>query len=279
MTQQLETAVFLEGPFVFLEGPRWHDDRIWFSDMMAGVVYRVGADGQPERVVEVPNRPSGLGFLPDGTLLVASMRDRTIYRVEHGALAVHADLSELTGGDINDMLVDDEGFAYVGNFGFDYWTPGTAPVAASIVLVPPDGAGARPVADGLHFPNGMAVTSDGRLVVAESHADRITSYAIADDRSLADRQLFAALPGTGPDGIDIDAGDGVWVAAATGHRFIRVEAGGAVTHEIDVSPRLAVACAIAGEDAGTLYCLTTEPTWRAVGEGRSTSRIETATLK
>ena len=279
MAEQLKTTVFLDGPFVFLEGPRWKDGHLWFSDMMAGVVWRAGADGSLERVVEVPNRPSGLGFLPDGTALVVSMRDRTLYRVERGALAVHADLSELTGGDINDMLVDDEGFAYVGNFGFDYWTRGTPPVAANIVLVPPDGTGARPVAEGLHFPNGMAATSDGRLVVAESHADRITSFAIANDRSLSDRKLFADLPGTGPDGIDIDAEDGVWVAAATGHRFMRVEAGGAITHEIDVSPRLAVACAIGGDDADTLYCLTTEPSWRAVGEGRSTSRIETAPLR
>lgn len=278
MVDKLTTEVFLDGPFLFLEGPRWHDGHLWFSDMMGSTVYRASAGGDLETVVDVPMRPSGLGFLPDGTLLIASMGDRTLYRHEDGALVLHADLSHVTGGDINDMLVDEDGFAYVGNFGFDFWRTTERTALADLALVSPDGTSVLVAASGLHFPNGMVQTSGNRLVVAETHGHRVSSFAIDDNRALSDRQIYADLPGVAPDGLAIDAEDGVWVSAADQSRFIRVEDGGAITHEIDVAPRLAVACTVGGAGANMLFCLTTEPSWPAVGKGTSTSRIETVSL-
>lgn len=279
MVDKLTTEVFLDGPLLFLEGPRWHDGHLWFSDMMGGRVCRASAGGNLETVVDVPNRPSGLGFLPDGTLLIASMRDRTLYRHQNGSLVRHADLSEVAGGDINDMLVDEDGYAFVGNFGFDFWRTAERTQHADLALVSPDGESVSVAASDLHFPNGMVKTSGNRLVVAETHGHRVTSFAIDDNRALSDRRVYAELPGVAPDGLAIDTEDGVWVSAADQSRFIRVEDGGRITHEIDVAPRLAVACTIGGAGADTLFCLTTEPSWRAVGEGTSSSRVETTSLK
>lgn len=277
MTQLLRSEVFIEGPFTFLEGPRWHDDYLWFSDMLGLKVYRASAGGDVEAIVDVSERPSGLGFLPDGTLLIASMRDRTLYRLEDGGLVFHADLSDIAGGDINDMLVDADGYAYVGNFGFDFWTTTERTAHADLAVVSPDGE-VMVAARDLHFPNGMVETSDNRLVVAETHGHRVSSFAINDDRTLGDRRLFAELPGAAPDGLAIDEDDGVWVSAADQNRFLRVEEGGTITHEVDVSPHLAVACAVGGRGRDVLYCLTTQPSWQAVYQATSTARIETVQL-
>lgn len=278
MPEKLKSEVFIEGAFIFLEGPRWHDDHLWFSDMLAGTVYKATATGEAEAVVDVPERPSGLGFLPDGTLLIASMRDRTLYRLRDGALAVHADISGITGGDINDMLVDAQGYAYVGNFGFDFWKTSERTAHADLALVSPDGRDISVAARDLHFPNGVVMTSDRRLIVAETHGHRISVFTVRDDHTLGDRRIFADLPGTAPDGLGIDGEDGVWVSAADQNRFIRVEDGGRITHEVDVSPHLAVACTVGGRDGDILYCLTTQPSWQAVYKATSTARVETVRL-
>ena len=278
MTAKLTSEVFIEGSFVFLEGPRWHDDHLWFSDMLGDAVYRATPEGTVETVVDVPQRPSGLGFLPDGTLLVASMRDRKLYRLEENGLALHADVSGVAAGDINDMLVDPQGYAYVGNFGFDFWNSPERTEHADLALVSPDGTQVTVAATDLHFPNGTVITSDNRLVVAETHGDRLTVFTINDDHSLSDRKVFADLPGVGPDGIAIDADDGVWVSAADQSRFIRVEDGGRITHEVDVGPHMAVACETGGPGNDMLYCLTTHPSWQAVYDQTSTARIETVQL-
>ena len=274
MTEKLKSEVFIEGAFIFLEGPRWHDDHLWFSDMLGGTVYRATADGAVETVVKVPQRPSGLGFLPDGTLLVASMQDRTLYRLEDSGLAPHADISSVATGDINDMLVDRQGYAYVGNFGFDFWNSPERTQHADLALVSPDGTEVSVAARDLHFPNGTVMTSDRRLVVAETHGDRLSVFTVNDDHSLSDRKVFAEVPGVGPDGLAIDADDGVWVSAADQDRFLRIEDGGRITHEVDVSPHLAVACELGGPNGNTLYCLTTHPSWQAVYDQASTARIE-----
>lgn len=278
MTEKLTSEVFIEGDFVFLEGPRWHDDHLWFSDMLGRTVYRASPDGTVETVVDVPKHPSGLGFLPDGTLLVASMQDRALYRLEENGLILHADISDVAGGDINDMLVDAQGYAYVGNFGFDFWNSPERTEHADLALVSPDGKQVTVAARDLHFPNGTVMTSDKRLVVAETHGDRLSVFTVNDDHSLSDRKVFADLPGVGPDGIAIDADDGVWVSAADQSRFIRVEDGGRITHEIDVGPHMAVACETGGPNGDTLYCLTTHPSWQAVYDQTSTARIEVAKL-
>src|SRR5262249_60114287 len=190
------TRVLLDG-ILFPEGPRWHEGKLWFSDMHAHRVMTVDLAGRAEVVVEVPNQPSGLGWLPDGRLLVVSMIDRRLLRLDPGGLAVAADLSALASFHCNDMVVDDRGRAYVGNFGFDLHAE--APFRpAELVLVPPDGP-PRIVADDLAFPNGCVITPDGRtLVVGESGGARLTAVTIPGDGAARRRRVGARLRGARP---------------------------------------------------------------------------------
>jgi sugar lactone lactonase YvrE len=253
--ERLSSKIVAEG-FFFLEGPRWHEGRLWFSDMMGGMVYALDGEGRAEAIVAVPERPSGLGFLPDGTPLVVSMRDRCLYRIAAGALALHADLSELAAGDINDMVVDAQGRAYVGNMGFDYWRDPDAFVPSTVIVVEPDGA-ARIAADGFDFPNGMAIDSkNGRLIVAESYGKRLKALDIKADGGLANPFTFADLGDHTPDGICLDAEGAVWVAAYLQGVFLRVQEGGTISCLVTPTARRAVACQLGGDDGHTLYCLT-----------------------
>ena len=195
----------------FGEGPRWHAGALWWSDMHAEQVMRRGGAGEVETVCHVEGRPSGLGWLPGGDLLIVSMIDRRVMRMgTDGALTPHADLSTVAPRRTNDMVVDRKGRAYVGNFGFDY--DRDEPVAAtSLALVRPDGSVSL-VADGLLFPNGMVITPDDRtLVVAETWAMRLTAFDIKPDGSLANRRFWAQLPDrVSPDGICLDAEGAIW---------------------------------------------------------------------
>jgi sugar lactone lactonase YvrE len=185
----------------FTECPRWHDDRLWFVDFYTHVICSVREDGSDLRVeVEVPAQPSGLGWLPDGRLLYVSMRDRKVMRREpDGTSVVHADVSEFVGGHPNDMVVDDAGRAWLGNFGFDLM--GSGDVAPTVLLrIDPDGS-VTVVADDVWFPNGSIVTPDGVLLVDETFANRVSAFDIADDGSLRNRRVFAQFaepPAAGP---------------------------------------------------------------------------------
>ncbi|HUL66336.1 MAG TPA: SMP-30/gluconolactonase/LRE family protein [Burkholderiaceae bacterium] len=244
--------VVVEG-LVFPEGPRWHAGELWFSDMLGGAVMRVGVDGKLHQVLEVPGQPSGLGWLPDGRMLVVSMRDRRLLRRDAGAPSVVADLSRLAPQQCNDMVVDAHGRAYIGNFGFDL-PGGATPVPTGIVLVTPDGA-ARVVADGLLFPNGSVITPDGEtLIVGETFGARLTSYKIAPDGSLHSRQTWAALPGKSPDGICLDAEGAIWVASPATREVLRVRPGGEITHRV-ATERQAIACMLGGADRRELFIL------------------------
>jgi sugar lactone lactonase YvrE len=252
-----ERTVLLGG-LGFAEGPRWHEGRLWFSDMGAGHVVAVDLDGHAEVVAEVPGRPSGLGWLPDGRLLVVSMRDRRVLRREPtGALVEHADLRELASYDCNDMVVDGRGRAYVGNAGFDLAERPRRVRPAEVVLVTPEGE-ARVVDDRVVFPNGSVVTPDGgTLVVAETFGERLTAFTIAEDGSLTDRRPFALLAGTAPDGICLDAEGAVWVADANGSACLRVREGGEVADRVDTG-RGCFACMLGGPERRTLFLLTAE---------------------
>ncbi len=242
--------------FAFLEGPRWHDGRLYCSDMGGGRVLRIDPEsGKSETVAVVSEQPSGLGWLPDGRLLVVSMRDRRLLRVEpDGRLVEHADLSKLVAHWCNDMVVDDAGRAYVGNFGFDMMG-GEKQKPAELVAVEPDGK-ARVVAEGLIFPNGAAITQDRRrLVVAETWAHRLTAFDILQDGSLSPGRLFADLVDGSADGIAIDAEDAVWVSCFQESEFRRVHEGGRVSEVVKVPGEHAVACALGGEDRRTLFLL------------------------
>lgn len=237
----------------FLEGPRWRDGLLYVSDMHGDAVLSVTEDGQACTVVEV-DRPSGLGWLPDGSLLIAAMAQRAVLRFDGSELTVHADLSSWAPFDINDMCVDRHGHAFVGQFGYDMWN-GARPAAAPLLRVDPDGS-VHEAADALRMANGMVVTSDdSTLLVAESVGKSITAFDLAADGSLSNRRVWAELPDY-PDGIAIDAAGEVWVACPVSDKFIRVVEGGDVTRTIDVPGRRATACAVGGSDGEVLFMLT-----------------------
>jgi sugar lactone lactonase YvrE len=249
------------------EAPRWHDDRLWFSDMGAREVITADLAGTTEVVARVPTL--GLGFLPDGRLLIVSMRDGLLLRREpDGSLVTHADLTGLARHPWNDLVVDGQGNAYVNNIGFDF--PGGEFVPGIVALVTRDGA-ARQVADGLAFPNGMAVTPDNAtLIVAESYGARLTAFDIAADGSLSSRRVWAELPDGHPDGICLDAEGAVWYSDVPARRCVRVREGGEVLQTIDLD-RGCFACALGGADRRTLFMMAAE--WHS--SGNMTDRART----
>jgi len=247
----------LLGGRAFLEGPRWHDGALYVSDMHAHEVLRVATDGAVDVLARLDAAPSGLGWLPDGSMLIVSMDDRRILRRgDDGTLTQHADLSELASHAINDMVVDGAGHAFVSQFGCDLFG-GEVPKPAPLLRVDPDGS-AHEVTDGLRFANGMVVTADGRtLVVAESAGRCLTAFSLAPDGALSDRRPWADLPETDyPDGICIDAEDAIWVSGPASDRFMRVRVGGEVTDIVETRGRHAIACALGGDDGRTLFCCT-----------------------
>ena len=246
-------ATLLDG-LSFPEGPRWHEGKLYFSDMHAHRVMTVDMQGRSSIVCEVPAWPSGLGWLPDGRMIVVSMTDRRLLRMEKSGLVPHADLSALAPFHCNDMVVDSAGRAYVGNFGFDLHK-GETPRATVMIMVTPEGK-TRVVADELTFPNGTVISPDGRtLIVGESFGRRLTAFDIAADGSLANRRVWAELGDNVPDGIALDADGAIWVASPTKSEVIRVKQGGEVTERISVATD-AFACMLGGPDRRTLFVLT-----------------------
>ncbi len=275
--ENLTSRVLLDG-LVFPEGPRWHEGKLWFSDMHATKVMTVDPTGRSQEIVSVAELPSGLGFLPDGRLLIVSMRNRLLLRLDPEGLHTVADLSSLVKGDINDMVVDAQGRAYIGSFGFDLLS-GAEPQPANLVLVTPDGK-TRVVADNMQFPNGTVISPDGKtLIVAESFANRLTAFAVAADGSLSQRRVFAELGERTPDGICLDAGGAVWVSSFGTDEFVRVTEGGTVTHRVPVAGKRAVACMLGGEDRRTLFLLTAETSIEDLAQGKSVGYIETAQVE
>ena len=249
-------VIVAEG-IAFAEGPRWHDGSLWWSDMHGHDVCRL-TGGVVETVCAVSNRPSGLGWLPDGRMLVVSMVDRRVLRREHdGLLVTHADLSSLAPRRCNDMVVDAAGGAYVGNFGFEL-DNAEEPRPTVLIYIAPDGA-PRVVADRLWFPNGMVILPGGdALVVAETWAARLTAFDIAADGSLSNRRIWAELDkSVYPDGICLDADGAIWIASPSTRECLRVLEGGTVTHRI-ATGRRAFACALGEADGSMLYVCTAD---------------------
>jgi sugar lactone lactonase YvrE len=239
----------------FPEAPRWHAGRVWLSDQHAHRVLAFDDEWQARTIVELDDMPSGLGFLPDSTLLIASVRTRSIVRFDRGALRTHADLSVLRTGWVNDMLVDAQGRAYVG-FNRGRYAGEAEPAPDALVLVRPDGT-FEVVADDVQRPNGCAISPDGStMILAQSRAKCLTAYDIAPDGRLERPRLFAQLDETKPDGICLDAQGAVWVASPAARAFVRVEEGGRVTHRIDANDRWAIACVLGGAQRQTLFMLT-----------------------
>jgi sugar lactone lactonase YvrE len=275
--REYRSEKFIDG-YVFLEGPRWHDGRLWVSDVWAHRVYGITEDGRAEVAAEVPERPSGLGFLPDGTPLIVSMQDHRLYKLIGGVLELHADLGDSVRADPNDMVVDDTGRAYVGNMGYDLFG-GAASQPAEITLVQTDGTH-RIVADGLDFPNGMVITGGGAtLVVAESFGARLTAFDRAADGGLGERRLYAELEGLVPDGICLDRDGNIWVGGAMAGAFVQVDPGGHIIARVDVKPDAAIACQLGGADGRTLYCLIYAGGIEDLSRGVPGARIETVRVE
>jgi sugar lactone lactonase YvrE len=274
------TEVVVDG-LAFPECPRWRPDGLWFSDQHGGQIFRIGAGGGSEVMAEIPGGPSGLGWMPDGTLLAVSMHEKKLFEVALGdpdrdpdpgsasagkdaALTVVSDLGPFHPGLSNDMVVDAMGRCYIGNIGYDIY--GGEDRRTTVLLLVDlstrsDGAQVEPrvVADNLMVPNGTVITPDGdRMIIAESLAQRLTSFRIAADGSLSDRQLFADLGEETPDGICLDADGGIWFASVNERQVVRVEEGGTVTDRIATSGRRAIACMLGGDDRRDLYVCATK---------------------
>lgn len=272
------TPQVLAGGFIFLEGPRWHDGKLWVSDMFAEKVVIVDMQGNTEPVATVPERPSGLGFLPDGRLLIVSMHNKKLLRKDPDGLKEVADVSSLVRADINDMVVDAQGRAYIGSFGYDLMG-GEEAKPANIVMVTPEGE-ACVVAEGLGFPNGTVISPDGKtMIVAETFANCLSAFSVADDGTLSDRRTFAQLGEATPDGICLDAEGAVWVSSFVTGEFLRVKDGGEVTQRIPVPNKRAVACMLGGEGRQTLFMLTAETIVEELAQGNSKAFIETAQVE
>ena len=244
----------------FGESPRWHDGRLWVCNWGTGEIVAVDADGNSEIALTVPAvLPYSIDWLPDGRLLIVSGRDGLLLRHEpDGTLVTHADLRPLSKSPWNEIVVDGRGNIYVNGGGpapaaGEHFGPGT------IVLVTPDGT-IRQVADNIAFANGMAVTPDNKtLIVAESHANRLTAFDIAADGSLANRRIWADLGNDFPDGICIDAEGAVWYADVPNRHCVRVREGGEVLETVNVD-RGCFACMLGGPDGRTLFIVAAE--WR-----------------
>ena len=244
----------------FSEGPRWHEERLWFSDMHGHQVLSTDLAGDVRTEAEMTDdEPSGLGWLPDGRLLVVAMESQQLRRVEHdGTLALHADLSTIARGSLNDMIVASDGTAYIGDMGSRIHEGGERQPGQTIA-VRPDGTWFV-AADGLESPNGHVLTpSEGVLLVAESAAARVTAFDRSPDGSLSNRRVYAALrpssdgpPFAPPDGICLDVEGAVWVADPIGARVFRVLPGGQTTDEHRFDGLIPVACVLGGSDRRTL---------------------------
>jgi sugar lactone lactonase YvrE len=281
-------AELLADGFRFAEGPRWHDGRLWLSDQHDLVVKTVGLDGTVETVVDVPNQPSGLGWLPDGRLLVVSMTDRKVLRLEPDGLVEHADLSPIATFYGNDMVVDAVGRAYVGHFDFDidevlltqglrglFVEPGPPP--ATLIRVDPDGSIHR-AAEEMRFPNGTVITPDGRtLIVAETVGRRLSAFDIAEDGSLSNRRVWADLGRRLPDGICLDAEGRVWVADPTSPECVLVAEGGEIVGIVEAG-QLCFACMLGGPEGRHLFVLTGATSIREINLTQRTSNVMVATV-
>jgi len=240
----------------FGESPRWHDGRLWLSDWGTQEIVAVDPEGRSEVIARVPSSPFSIDWLRDGRLLIVSGPEGVLLRREpDGSLVTHADLSGLSEHPWNEIVVDGRGNAYIGNIGFDFsggeFAPGT------VALLTPDRP-ARRVADGVAFPNGMAVTPDNsKLILAESYANRLTAFDLAEDGSLSNRRVWADVGDGVPDGICLDAEGAVWYGDVPNRRCVRVREGGEMLQTIDLD-RGCFACMLGGVDRRILFMVAQE---------------------
>jgi sugar lactone lactonase YvrE len=276
----------------FGEGPRWHDGRLYLSDFYDHAVKAVTMDGEVTTIVEVPTQPSGLGWLPDGRMLVVSMVDRKVLRLEPDGLVEHADLSDIATFHCNDMVVDARGRAYVGNFGFDLdgfvaehglraalGEPG--PPRATLARVDPDGS-VHEAASGLRFPNGVVITPDGStMIVAETMGRRLSAFDVAADGSLSNQRVWAAFDRRLPDGICLDAEGRVWVANPAAAECVLVagqDGGPGEVVEVVETDERCFACMLGGPDGRDLFMVTARTEEPELAAAERTGQVLVATV-
>ena len=265
MTAMVEGLTPLATDFCFGEGPRWFEGLLWFSDMLGEAVHTVTVGGAMTTLPLPGHAPSGLGFRPDGTLLIVSTEDRKLLAYDGETVDTVADLSALAPADLGDMVVDQRGRAYIGS---------QAREGGVILRVDPD-ATVSVAATDLDFPNGMVITPDHTLIVAESVGRRLTAYTIGADGELSDRRVFADGLDGPPDGICLDADGGVWTAMTLAHQFERILDGGEVTHRIDIGDRVAIACVLGGVAGRTLFMVSSSDAYPKRLVGTRLSRVDT----
>jgi sugar lactone lactonase YvrE len=250
--------------FCFGEGPRWFEGLLWFSDMLGEAVHTVDMAGSTTTLPLPGRAPSGLGFRPDGTLLIVSTTDRHVLSYDGDVVTTLADLSDITPASLGDMVVDEAGRAFVGS---------QAREGGVIVRVDPDDTVAV-VATDLDFPNGMVITPDGTLIVAESTGRRLTEFTIGAGGGLSDRRVFADGLSGPPDGIALDADGGVWTSLTLAHQFSRIIKGGNITDRIDMGDRSAIACALGGPERRTLFLVSATDSYPDRLVGTKLSRVD-----
>ncbi|MGZ4528719.1 MAG: SMP-30/gluconolactonase/LRE family protein [Mycobacterium sp.] len=261
----------LANGFCFGEGPRWFEGLLWFSDMLGEAVHTSTMGGSLTTLPLPGHSPSGLGFRPDGSLLIVSAEDRKVLCYDGETVDTIANLAELAPATLGDMVIDDAGRAYIGSQAFS---------GGVIIRLDPDDSTARAtiVASDLDFPNGMVITPAGELIVAESIGRRLTAFTIGADGGLADRRVFAEGLDGPPDGIALDADGAVWTSMTLAHQFERIVEGGAVTDRIDMGERVAIACALGGPERRTLFLLSSTEAYPQRLVGTRLSRLDTVTV-
>jgi sugar lactone lactonase YvrE len=257
----------LANGFCFGEGPRWFEGLLWFSDMLGEAVHTVDLQGSMTSLPLPGRSPSGLGFRPDGTLLIVSTADRQVLSYDGDTITTVADLSGITPASLGDMVVDEAGRAFVGS---------QAREGGVVVRIDPDDT-VTVVADDLDFPNGMVITPEGTLIVAESTGRRLTEFTIGEGGELSDRRVFAEGLDGPPDGITLDARGGVWTSMTLAHQFARIiksGKGGTVTDRIDMGDRSAIACTLGGPERRTLFLLSSTDSYPDRLVGTKLSRVD-----
>jgi sugar lactone lactonase YvrE len=266
MTATVDGLTPLATGFCFGEGPRWFEGMLWFSDMLGEAVHTVDPGGSLTTLPLPGHTPSGLGFRPDGSLLIVSTENRQLLRYDGETVTTIADLSGVAPADLGDMVVDHLGRAYIGAQAFH---------GGVILRVDPDD-NVSVVARDLDFPNGMAISADHKtLIVAESIGRRLSAFSIGDSGELSDRRVFADGLDGPPDGISLDADGGVWTSMTLAHQFERVTEGGEVTHRIDIGDRAAIACMLGGSARRTLFMLSSNDAYPKRLIGTRLSRLDT----
>ena len=272
----LATTVWASG-FRFLKSARWHDNRLWAADLCGQKVYRLNGAGAPEFVVSVPQRPTGLDFFTDGSLLVVSTQSRAVLLLKGGSLSLYCDLSGITAGELSDIVIDRCGRAYVTSFDWTARVPRCFR-QARLVMITPDRR-ARVVASDFAFPNAAVITADQRhLIVAETFGRRLTEFTIDKDGSLSQRTILQQFKTINPDGICADAASGIWIAPMARPFIFRLDKG-RMTHLVKLPGRQAVACALGGKSGDTLFCLTVPGNVVDIESRSASARVEIADLR